>query len=386
MAMLSLLAFLFALSTQVAVNALEEAIEGNFPIKLPQLFGIIAGCLVFTVTIVSVVILLFRSGTFSRLQAEIQSGQPINFNLNGSSHLSSFPELYDSLILASQTLPITPNPPKLSGKLIQLRLYEDGDLDIIYDACNGRAQYHESAYDPDRIWGWIDITNEESTSTTSIDNPWLSKDLFKKWIQMKCSDKASCHMVILDPKLQKPVGMIRLSMNSPRNLSINLDWIWITPAYQGEKFGHEAILLLLQWLVSSGYRRISCEIDSRHMILKKFLERCGFKLEAILRKHRIIARRNRDTAVYSILNSDWNEEEFKLKKYIGIPITKVHKVAEIDKPVAITTTMKKENKNSLQTSATTSSSSMSNNIMTIEGLVKDSNNEKKKKNKSNKKK
>ena len=65
------------------------------------------------------------------------------------------------------------------------------------------------------------------------------------------------------------------------------------------------------------------------MIMKKFLERCGFRLEAILRKHRIVSRRNRDTAVYVVLNSDWPEIEFRLKKFLGIPLRKVVKVAEI---------------------------------------------------------
>jgi hypothetical protein len=49
-----------------------------------------------------------------------------------------------------------------------------------------------------------------------------------------------------------------------------------------------------------------------------------------MRKHRIIGKRNRDTAVYVMLNSDWAEEEFKLKKFLGIPIVKKHKIAEID--------------------------------------------------------
>ena len=80
---------------------------------------------------------------------------------------------------------------------------------------------------------------------------------------------------------------------------------------------------------------MTCEIDTRHLILKKFLERCGFKLEAILRKHRVIKRRNRDSAVYVMLNSEWPEEEFKLKRYLGIPLKKVHKAAEFEDDGAI---------------------------------------------------
>ena len=50
-----------------------------------------------------------------------------------------------------------------------------------------------------------------------------------------------------------------------------------------------------------------------------------------MRKHRIIERRNRDTGVYVILNSDYEQIEVKLKKILGIDIrAKMHKVAEIE--------------------------------------------------------
>jgi hypothetical protein len=76
-------------------------------------------------------------------------------------------------------------------------------------------------------------------------------------------------------------------------------------------------LLLLQSLFDMGYRRITSEVDARDVISRKFHERCGFLLEAILRKHRVVNERNRDTALYVILNHEWDEREVKLKKYLG---------------------------------------------------------------------
>lgn len=59
------------------------------------------------------------------------------------------------------------------------------------------------------------------------------------------------------------------------------------------------------------------QTDSRNLIGRKFIERCGFVLEAILIKHQIFEDRNRDTALYVLLNSDWEEKAVKLKKYLG---------------------------------------------------------------------
>jgi hypothetical protein len=136
--------------------------------------------------------------------------------------------------------------------------------------------------------------------------------------------------------------------------------MWITPAFQGQKRAHEAMLLILEWLyragkssrvfimvkskehqlcsnfallATTGYRRITAEVDERHIIARKFLERCGFQLEATLRKHRIIQNRNSNTALYVVLNSEFEDVERKLKSLLNISLApKLHKIAEIDKP------------------------------------------------------
>jgi hypothetical protein len=73
------------------------------------------------------------------------------------------------------------------------------------------------------------------------------------------------------------------------------------------------------------------ELDARHLIGRKFVEQCGFMLESVLRKHRIVNRRNRDTALYVILNNEWPDAEIKLKKKIGISNkADVHKIAAIE--------------------------------------------------------
>jgi len=113
-----------------------------------------------------------------------------------------------------------------------------------------------------------------------------------------------------------------------------IDNLWLTPAFQGKKFGLEALLLVLTHLFAElNYRRVSYEIDLRHTLGRKFLLKCGFKLEATLHKNRIVQERNRDSCVYVILNSDWCEVEQTLRKHCGLPEvkgTKLHNIAEID--------------------------------------------------------
>jgi hypothetical protein len=72
------------------------------------------------------------------------------------------------------------------------------------------------------------------------------------------------------------------------------------------------------------------EADSRHIIFRKFVERCGFKNESTLRKHMIVNDRNRDTCLYVILNSEWPDMERKLKLLLGVPLRDAKKVAAIE--------------------------------------------------------
>ena len=54
-------------------------------------------------------------------------------------------------------------------------------------------------------------------------------------------------------------------------------------------------------------------------------------MEAVLRKHRVVNNRNRDTALYVMLNSEWDHAAIKLKKYLGIdPKPKGVKLADIE--------------------------------------------------------
>lgn len=56
-----------------------------------------------------------------------------------------------------------------------------------------------------------------------------------------------------------------------------------------------------------GYRRVTAEVDERNIIGRKLLQKCGFNFETTLRKHKVIQNRNSNTALYVILNSEWQE-------------------------------------------------------------------------------
>ena len=93
-------------------------------------------------------------------------------------------------------------------------------------------------------------------------------------------------------------------------------------------------LLTAQYSLILGFRRVWAEVDERHAIAKRFLSRSGWTLEAVLHKHRIVQKRNRNSAIYVMLNSDWSSGGAResLRKKLGLSPepTKTKKAIRID--------------------------------------------------------
>eukprot|EP00611_Tribonema_gayanum_P001112 TRINITY_DN1083_c0_g1_i2.p1 TRINITY_DN1083_c0_g1~~TRINITY_DN1083_c0_g1_i2.p1 ORF type:complete len:226 (-),score=1.40 TRINITY_DN1083_c0_g1_i2:65-742(-) len=68
----------------------------------------------------------------------------------------------------------------------------------------------------------------------------------------------------------------------------------------------EAAYLLVRHLFGLRYRRIEWQMEPGHVDSAP-AGQLGFTLEGVLRKHRIVQDRSRDTAVFSITNSDWRD-------------------------------------------------------------------------------
>lgn len=79
-------------------------------------------------------------------------------------------------------------------------------------------------------------------------------------------------------------------------------------------------------------------IDERYVSARKFFMRCGFLYEATLRKHQIIRQRNCNTALYSLVNSDWVDGEGKLQRLCGWPKKKKPATDEADNTTITKTT------------------------------------------------
>lgn len=104
------------------------------------------------------------------------------------------------------------------------------------------------------------------------------------------------------------MGYIGLLNIVPAHRSIEVGHVMYSPALQRTTPATETVFLLARYAIRDlGYRRLEWKCNSLNESSKKAALRYGFTYEGLFRQHMIIKGRNRDTAWYSLLDSEWAE-------------------------------------------------------------------------------
>lgn len=104
----------------------------------------------------------------------------------------------------------------------------------------------------------------------------------------------------------KAVGMASLMRMDLPNRVIEVGNILFTPALQRTPAATEAMYLLARYVFEElGFRRYEWKCNSLNAPSRRAAERLGFQYEGTFRQHMIVKGHNRDTAWFSMLDSEW---------------------------------------------------------------------------------
>jgi RimJ/RimL family protein N-acetyltransferase len=102
------------------------------------------------------------------------------------------------------------------------------------------------------------------------------------------------------------VGVASYLRIEPAMGSIEVGHLAYSPALQRHPAATEAMYLMMRHVFDElGYRRYEWKCDDRNQASRRAALRLGFRFEGIFRQHMVIKGRNRDTAWYAILDSEW---------------------------------------------------------------------------------
>lgn len=89
---------------------------------------------------------------------------------------------------------------------------------------------------------------------------------------------------------------------------IEIGGIWFAPDMQRTRAATQALFLMLDHAMTDlRYRRMQWRCNALNQKSRNAAARLGFKYEGIFYNHMIVKGQNRDTAWYSILDTDWPE-------------------------------------------------------------------------------
>ena len=186
-----------------------------------------------------------------------------------------------------------PRPERIvhEGRYVRLEpLDPRKHTDDLYAASHGA--------DKDVIWQYL------------FESPFADHAAFKAHIERKAQSEDPLFYAIIDKASGKAVGYATLMRIDTIHRVIEVGNIMYGTPLQKTPGATEAQYLLMHYVFDTlGYRRYEWKCNALNAPSRRAADRFGFTFEGIFRQHMIVRGRNRDTAWYSILGTEWPKQK-----------------------------------------------------------------------------
>lgn len=130
--------------------------------------------------------------------------------------------------------------------------------------------------------------------------------IMREWASRVESSEDPMFFAVIDKVSGKAAGRQSLMRIDATHGVAEIGNIYWGPAMARSVKATEALFLSMRYLFEDlGYRRFEWKCDNLNEPSKAAAKRFGFTYEGLFRQHLIVKGRNRDTAWYSIIDSEW---------------------------------------------------------------------------------
>jgi RimJ/RimL family protein N-acetyltransferase len=138
--------------------------------------------------------------------------------------------------------------------------------------------------------------------------PFGAEDEYRAWVESKQSLEDPVFYAIVATPAARPVGVASYLRIDPDMGVIEVGHLSYSPVLQRTAAATEAMYLMMRHAFDDlGYRRYEWKCDSHNHPSRNAALRLGFRFEGIFRQAVVMKGRNRDTAWYSITDTEWPE-------------------------------------------------------------------------------
>ena len=148
------------------------------------------------------------------------------------------------------------------------------------------------------------------------DGPFPDRPAFDVFLKHASVSDDPLFFAIVEKSSGLAAGMAAYLRIDPIHKVIEVGHILFTPKLQRTVAATEAMFLMAQHVFDLGFRRYEWKCNSMNEPSLRAARRLGFTFEGIFRQHMIVKGRNRDTAWFSMLDSEWPDRKAAFERWL----------------------------------------------------------------------
>ena len=191
-----------------------------------------------------------------------------------------------------------PGRTTLQGRLVTLMPLDPATHgEALFDATRGEAG--------DQLWLYL------------FEGPFPIRADFDAHLRRMAASEDPLFFAITDRASGQAIGYAAYMRIEPLHRVIEVGSILYTPRLQRTPHATEAMYLMARHVFEDlGYRRYEWKCNALNAPSRKAALRFGFTFEGIFRQHMIVKGRNRDTAWFSMLDSEWPARKASFERWL----------------------------------------------------------------------
>lgn len=135
--------------------------------------------------------------------------------------------------------------------------------------------------------------------------PFPSAAQYHRWVRDTVANKDHLFYAIKNLETGQYGGVASYLRISPEAGSIEVGNINYSPELQRTRAATEAMALMMGWAFDAGYRRYEWKCNALNAPSRVAAQRLGFSYEGVFRQALVVRGRNRDTAWFAAIDSEW---------------------------------------------------------------------------------
>ncbi len=137
------------------------------------------------------------------------------------------------------------------------------------------------------------------------------------WMRATSLGSDPLFFAIIELTTNRPVGLAAYLRITPAAGTIEIGHLHYSPLLQRTRAATEAMYLMMRLAFDLGYRRYEWKCDALNAPSRAAAERLGFKYEGTFRQVAVYKGRNRDTAWFSMIDTEWPTIRVAMEKWLS---------------------------------------------------------------------